>query len=93
MRAIFSFGLLFAIAFAVVSCGGGDDSPATPFETYYLVHAIGNEERVNASGLSKAQCETEKAQLKEVATALGAYNEATGYGSITCLPSSMWSPG
>ena len=91
MRAIFSFGLLFAIAFAVVSCG--DETPTAPSETYYLVHAIGNEERVNASGLSKAQCESEKAQLKEVATALGAYNEATGYGSITCLPASMWSPG
>lgn len=49
-------------------------------ETYRLVHAIGNSERVSAKGLSKAECERRKAELKAVASALGAG------GSITCLP-------
>lgn len=59
-------------------------------ETYRLIHAVGNTENVSAKGLSKQECEKRKAELKVVASALGTYNEATGYGSITCLPDSMF---
>lgn len=57
-------------------------------ETYRLVHAIGNAETVVAKGLSKEECEKQKAERKAVATALGTYNEASGKGSIVCLPDS-----
>ncbi len=53
-------------------------------ETYRLVHAIGNTERVSAKDLSKRECDTRKAELKSTAAALG-----TG-GSITCLPDSLF---
>lgn len=59
-------------------------------ETYRLVHAIGNSENISAKGLSKDECERRKRDLKKVATALGAYDEQTGYGSITCLPDSFF---
>lgn len=63
-------------------------SQASSSETYVLVQAIGNTERVSAKGLSKPECESRKAELKQVATALGTFNESTGHGSITCLPES-----
>lgn len=63
---------------------------AASAETYRLVHAVGGAENVSATGLSKAECEKRKAELKAVATALGTYNEATGHGSITCLPDSLF---
>lgn len=59
-------------------------------ETYRLVHAIGNAEKVVAKGLSKSTCEARKRELKATATALGTYNENTGSGSITCLPDSLF---
>ena len=59
-------------------------------ETYRLVHAIGDTEKVTAKGLTKEECEARKKELKAVATALGTYNESTGYGSITCLPDSLF---
>lgn len=59
-------------------------------ESYRLVHAIGNDEQIAAKGLSIAECETRKRELKKVATALGTYDESTGYGSITCLPESIF---
>lgn len=62
-------------------------------ETYALVHAVGDTENVSAKGLTKAECEKRKADLKVVATALGTYNEATGHGSITCLPDSLLNGG
>lgn len=72
---------------ALAACG----SPTTerPQETYSLVQALGNTENVAAQGLSKADCEMRRDELKQVAAALGTYNEATGHGSITCLPDSM----
>ena len=60
-------------------------------ETYRLIHAIGNAEHENARGLSKSECEQQKKELKIVAEKLGTYNERTGYGSITCLPESVFS--
>ena len=59
-------------------------------ETYRLVQALGNSERVSAKGLSKRECESRKRELKEVAAALGTFDEQTGYGSITCLPDSLF---
>ena len=65
-------------------------SGGQPKETYRLVHAIGNTERVVARGLSRSDCQIRRDQLKATATALGTYNEATGHGSITCLPESIF---
>jgi hypothetical protein len=65
-------------------------SSAFAAETYRLVHAIGNTERVTARNLTKAECEARKRELMTVAEALGTYNPRTGYGSITCLPESLF---
>lgn len=78
LRIVVTFGFMIA-------------ATAAHSETYRLVHAIGNTERVSAKGLSKAECEVRKAKLKSVATALGTYNEQRGHGSITCLPESLFS--
>lgn len=60
---------------------------ATPAiaETYRLVHAVGNAEKINAKGLSKSECESRKGELKRVALLTGVG------GSITCLPDSLFS--
>lgn len=63
---------------------------AAQAETYRLVHAIGNTEKVVAKDLSKSECDRQKRELKLTATALGTYNESTGKGSITCLPESLF---
>jgi hypothetical protein len=59
-------------------------------ETYRLVHAIGNDEHFVDTGLSKAECEVRKREYKAVAEALGTHNESLGFGSITCLPESLF---
>jgi len=59
-------------------------------ETYRLVHAIGNTESEVARGLSQGECRRRRDEMKEVATALGTYNEPAGRGSITCLPESFF---
>lgn len=90
--------MLVAVAAMFAGCdpapssrySGGSSSPSRSTETYRLVHAIGNTENVSARNLSKPECERRKADLKATATALGTYNEATGYGSITCLPESYF---
>lgn len=53
-------------------------------ETYRLVHAIGNTERVNGKGMTKTECETRKKELKTIVAAMGVG------GSVTCLPDSMF---
>lgn len=78
-------GLIAFAAFGFLVGGCGNSQPSTPTEAYRLVHAIGNTENVVARGLSKSECEAQKSELKQVASALGTYNEATGHGSITCL--------
>lgn len=70
------------------SAGGTTDALAS--ETYRLVQAIGNAEKVHAKGLSRAECEARKRELKAVAEGIGTYNEKTGFGSITCLPDSLF---
>lgn len=82
-RAAAAFGLVIAGIWG--SGFFGSQSPTTqrtaaPKETYRLVHAIGNTERINARGLTKRDCETRKKEALTVAVALGAG------GSITCLP-------
>jgi len=67
-----------------------ETTTAAKSETYRLIHAIGNNENEAARGLSKAECDRRKQDLKVVATSLGTYNESTGYGSITCLPESSF---
>lgn len=59
-------------------------------ETYRLVHAIGNTEKHVARNLSKSECETRKQELIGAASGVGLHNEATGQGSITCLPESFF---
>jgi len=95
-RALLAFGLAVA-GIAILSRFGFQTPPQQPAsasvalpETFRLVHAIGNSERVNASGLSSAECETRKRDLKIVAEALGTYNERLGIGSITCLPDRLF---
>ena len=72
------------------SHGENSDRRIASSDTYRLVQALGNTERVSARGLSKRECESRKRELKEVATALGTFDEQTGYGSITCLPDSLF---
>lgn len=57
---------------------------AAKAETYRLIHAIGNTEKVSAKGLTKAECEKRKKDLKIVADTTGAG------GSVTCLPDSLF---
>lgn len=59
-------------------------TPAFAAETYRLVHAIGNEERVIAKGMTKRGCEARKREHIAVAGALGAG------GTTTCLPDSFF---
>ena len=80
---------LGTVAMLVAACGPSD-SGGRPAETYRLIHAIGNTEREVDRGLSRTECERRRDDLKDVATALGAHNEETGRGSITCLPESVF---
>ena len=59
-------------------------------EKYRLVHAIGNNEKVVATGLSKRDCEARKVDNITIATALGTHSEQLGVGSVTCLPDSLF---
>lgn len=59
-------------------------------ETYRLVHAIGNDEKIVAKGLSKPDCEAMKKDRIAIAEALGIHSEKLGIGSITCLPESLF---
>ena len=85
LKAAVVLGLLIAASFLV---SPAERSQASSSETYVLVQAIGNTEKVSAKGLSKPECESRKAELKKAATALETFNESAGYGSITCLPES-----
>lgn len=87
LGAVLCFGLIFILA----RVHGGDTKPRPELkvETFSLVHAIGNNEHVSATGLSYGECNRRKADLKAAATALGTYNEATGYGSIVCWPENL----
>ncbi|MGQ2989521.1 MAG: hypothetical protein ACT7A5_32125 [Ferrovibrionaceae bacterium] len=81
-------GLVIAAAAVLIgSCG---PPPSSKAERYRLVHAVGNDELVLAGNLTKAECEGRREDRKRSATAAGTYNEATGYGSITCLPESLF---
>jgi hypothetical protein len=77
-----------AIGAAVLVSGWSLSASAA--ETYRLVYALGNDETVVAKGMTKAECETRKVEFKAVAEKLGTYNEAAGFGSITCLPDSFF---
>lgn len=59
-------------------------------ETYRLVHAIGNSEKIIAKALSKSECDVRKREHIKIAEALGLHNERLGIGSITCLPESLF---
>lgn len=76
------------IAFAVFLFGPSGSDETQTGETYRLIQAIGNTEQEVARGLPLYECQIRRDELKEIATGLGTYNEAVGYGSITCLPES-----
>jgi len=59
-------------------------------ETYRLVHAVGNDEKIVAKDLSKKDCEAMKKDRTAIAEALGIHSEKLGVGSITCLPESLF---
>lgn len=67
-------------------------APDTPVaqETYRLVHAIGNDETITATNLTKRKCEEMKREKITIAEALGTHSERLGVGSITCLPESTF---
>lgn len=77
--------VLGAIYFLRDDVGAPRSSSNRNAETYRLVHAIGNTERVNATGLSKSECEMRRDDAKIVAVSIG------DGGSITCLPESLFS--
>jgi hypothetical protein len=83
-------GILSASVVAVVCASTGYVWGASTAETYRLVQAIGNTERITAKGLSKAECEARKRELKAVGEAVGTHNARTGRGSITCLPDRLF---
>lgn len=57
-------------------------------ETYRLIHAIGNNEKIVAYALSKNDCDIRKKDNIAVAEAIGVHGEMLGIGSIVCLPDS-----
>lgn len=84
-------------AFVVAAMLFGEGNPrqasrqsAPEPETYRLIFAIGNEESEIEGWLSEDECHERRDELKATADALGAYNEAAGFGSITCLPESLF---
>ena len=87
--AILATGVVI-LAISLLDKGGSTAIPTkSAAETYRLIHAIGNTEKVSAKGLSKVECEARKQELKAVSEKIGTYNERTGYGSITCIAESM----
>lgn len=78
------------LAISLLEKGGRTAITTKPAaETYRLVHAIGNTEKVSAKGLSKDECDARKRELKAISEKIGTYNERTGYGSITCIAESI----
>lgn len=63
---------------------------ATASETYRLVQAIGNSEKVIAKDLEKGECARRKREHIQVAEGLGVHSERLGIGAITCLPESFF---
>jgi hypothetical protein len=57
-------------------------SAQEPIETYSLVHAIGNSERVVQTGIALHACQRQRDELRRTATLIGAG------GSVACLPES-----
>lgn len=76
--------VLGAIYFLPEDTGAPQGTSKRDAETYRLVHAIGDTERINAVGLSKSECEMRRDDAKIVAVSIGAG------GSITCLPESLF---
>lgn len=54
-------------------------------DKFNLIFALGNTEKISATGLTWAECEKRKKELKQAAEGLGTYNEKLGIGSITCI--------
>jgi hypothetical protein len=91
-RHLDAYGLYPVLRLALILGGmlAASAAHAETDETYRLVHAIGNDEHFVDTGLSKAECEVRKREYKAVAEALGTHNESLGFGSITCLPESLF---
>lgn len=84
-KVLIAVALVFgAIYFLPEDTGAPRGSSKKNAETYRLVHAIGNTERINAVGLSKSECEMRRDDAKIIAVSIGAG------GSITCLPENLF---
>lgn len=59
-------------------------------ETFRLVHAVGDAERVVERGLSEEECKARKREHVAVSEGLGIHSQHKGIGSITCLPESVF---
>lgn len=87
---IFGVPALIGMCWLAFQCTKPPAETAAPPETYRLVMAIGNTEREVDRDLTRPACQRRRDELRRTATALGTYNEATGQGSITCLPESYF---
>lgn len=79
--------LFFAIgigALVVFGRSEPDHTQTEARESYRLVHAIGNTERIAATGMTMQACRAQQGELRTIATIIGAG------GSITCLPDSLF---
>lgn len=65
-------------------------SSPKPEEGYNLIFTLGNTEKISASGLTWAECEKRKKELKLTAEGLGTYSERLGHGSIVCISDSAY---
>lgn len=70
---------IIGTAYAISGDAGPDNAIAAKAETYRLVHAIGNSEKIVAKDLSKRECEARKSEHKIIVASLGVG------GSVTCL--------
>lgn len=72
---------LIALTAATIGMSG---SNAVADETYRLVHAIGQTEKILAKGLGKSECRRLRDERRKIVALLGVG------GSVTCLPESIF---
>lgn len=84
LKGILLLGLIVGAAYASSRAQNTETRASNPAETYRLVHAIGNSEKILAENMSERDCRKEKAERIKIVAALGAG------GSVTCLPESLF---
>lgn len=85
MQKVVGFLVLFVVALVLLGmCSPSEESTAyRQSESYRLVQASGNTERIVARGLTRWECEARKKDLQAV-------SDVFGPGSVTCLPESVF---